>query len=92
MQQSVCWQQGGAVPGSRDPVSSPGTLRSTRGRGGKPEPPMIEPRFAALILAAGSGTRMKSARPKVLHEIAGRPMIAHLLSALEPLGPAATVA
>ncbi len=53
---------------------------------------MIEPRFAALILAAGSGTRMKSARPKVLHEIAGRPMIAHLLSALEPLGPAATVA
>lgn len=53
---------------------------------------MTEPRFAALILAAGSGTRMNSARPKVLHEIAGRPMIAHLLSALEPLGPAATVA
>jgi bifunctional UDP-N-acetylglucosamine pyrophosphorylase/glucosamine-1-phosphate N-acetyltransferase len=52
---------------------------------------MTEPRFAALILAAGSGTRMDSARPKVLHEIAGRPMIAHLLAALEPLRPAATV-
>jgi bifunctional UDP-N-acetylglucosamine pyrophosphorylase/glucosamine-1-phosphate N-acetyltransferase len=52
---------------------------------------MTEQCFAALILAAGSGTRMNSARPKVLHEIAGRPMIAHLLAALEPLRPAASV-
>ncbi|HJU20812.1 MAG TPA: bifunctional UDP-N-acetylglucosamine diphosphorylase/glucosamine-1-phosphate N-acetyltransferase GlmU [Stellaceae bacterium] len=52
---------------------------------------MTEPRFAAVILAAGSGTRMNSARPKVMHEIAGRPMIAHLLDALEPLRPAAVV-
>ena len=28
-----------------------------------------------VILAAGKGTRMKSARPKVLHHVAGRPMI-----------------
>ncbi len=47
--------------------------------------------FAAIILAAGSGTRMKSAMPKVMHPIAGRPMIAHLLDALKPLGAAATV-
>ena len=48
-------------------------------------------RFAAIILAAGEGTRMQSAMPKVMHEVAGRPMIAHLLAALEPLAPAATV-
>jgi bifunctional UDP-N-acetylglucosamine pyrophosphorylase / glucosamine-1-phosphate N-acetyltransferase len=48
-------------------------------------------RFAAVILAAGEGTRMKSAVPKVLHPVAGEPMIAHLLGALRPLAPAATV-
>src|ERR1700746_3490408 len=52
---------------------------------------MSQSRFAAIILAAGSGTRMKSAIPKVMHPIAGQPMIAHLLQALEPLRPAATV-
>lgn len=37
---------------------------------------MSEPRArSAVVLAAGKGTRMKSARPKVLHAIAGRPMI-----------------
>src|SRR6266849_5748850 len=55
------------------------------------EPAMSQSRFAAIILAAGSGTRMKSALPKVMHPIAGRPMIAHLLDALQPLSPAATV-
>jgi bifunctional UDP-N-acetylglucosamine pyrophosphorylase / glucosamine-1-phosphate N-acetyltransferase len=52
---------------------------------------MSQSSFAAIILAAGSGTRMKSAIPKVMHPIAGRPMIAHLLDALHPLSPAATV-
>ncbi len=44
-------------------------------------------RFAAVILAAGKGTRMESARPKVLHELAGRPMISHLLANVAALGP-----
>jgi bifunctional UDP-N-acetylglucosamine pyrophosphorylase/glucosamine-1-phosphate N-acetyltransferase len=48
-------------------------------------------RFAAVILAAGEGTRLKSARPKVLHEIAGQSMIRHVIDALRPLDPAATI-
>src|SRR5437762_13377404 len=52
---------------------------------------MSRPPFAAIILAAGSGTRMKSATPKVMHSIAGRPMIAYPLEALRPLSPAATL-
>jgi bifunctional UDP-N-acetylglucosamine pyrophosphorylase / glucosamine-1-phosphate N-acetyltransferase len=52
---------------------------------------MIRPRLAVIILAAGDGTRLKSGRPKVLHEIAGAPMIRHVLGALQPLEPAATV-
>ena len=34
----------------------------------------------AILLAAGLGTRMKSALPKALHPIAGRPMLAHLIA------------
>ncbi|MBV8520745.1 MAG: NTP transferase domain-containing protein, partial [Acetobacteraceae bacterium] len=37
----------------------------------------------AVILAAGLGTRMKSALPKALHPIAGRPMLRHLLTSCE---------
>lgn len=47
--------------------------------------------FAAVILAAGMGTRMKSARHKVLHAIAGKPMLRHLMDSLATLAPARTV-
>ncbi|MBA3864557.1 MAG: bifunctional N-acetylglucosamine-1-phosphate uridyltransferase/glucosamine-1-phosphate acetyltransferase [Erythrobacter sp.] len=43
--------------------------------------------FAAIILAAGKGTRMKSDRHKVLHPIAGRAMLDHLMASVEELGP-----
>jgi bifunctional UDP-N-acetylglucosamine pyrophosphorylase / glucosamine-1-phosphate N-acetyltransferase len=36
----------------------------------------------AIVLAAGEGTRMRSARPKVLHTVAGRSLLAHVLSAV----------
>ena len=52
---------------------------------------MADPRAAAIILAAGKGTRMKSHLPKVLHPIAGRPMIGHVLDSLAPLGCAPIV-
>ena len=42
---------------------------------------------AAIVLAAGLGTRMKSDLPKVLHPIAGRPMIQHLLASVSTLEP-----
>ncbi|HEX6548181.1 MAG TPA: bifunctional UDP-N-acetylglucosamine diphosphorylase/glucosamine-1-phosphate N-acetyltransferase GlmU [Candidatus Dormibacteraeota bacterium] len=42
--------------------------------------------LAAVILAAGQGTRMRSRTPKVLHPIAGRPMIDHVLAACEAAG------
>jgi bifunctional UDP-N-acetylglucosamine pyrophosphorylase / glucosamine-1-phosphate N-acetyltransferase len=44
--------------------------------------------FAAVILAAGKGTRMKSDVHKVLHPIAGRAMLDHLLGVVDGLGPA----
>lgn len=40
-----------------------------------------------VILAAGKGTRMRSATAKVLHELAGRPMIEHVLEAARELSP-----
>lgn len=46
---------------------------------------------AAILLAAGHGTRMRSALPKTLHPIAGRPMIRHLLAAVEQVFDRAVV-
>jgi len=46
---------------------------------------MAEIHTAAVVLAAGKGTRMKTELPKVLHKLAGRPMIAHVLANLAPL-------
>ncbi|HLJ70102.1 MAG TPA: bifunctional UDP-N-acetylglucosamine diphosphorylase/glucosamine-1-phosphate N-acetyltransferase GlmU [Roseiarcus sp.] len=48
--------------------------------------PAKERRCLAIVLAAGEGTRMKSARPKALHPIAGRAMIGHALKAAAEAG------
>ena len=48
------------------------------------------PELHIVILAAGKGTRMKSARPKVLHRVAGLPMIEHVLATAATLAPRST--
>ena len=47
--------------------------------------------LALVVLAAGMGTRMKSSMPKVLHKIAGRTMLSHVLHAGKALGPSHAV-
>ncbi|MGI8614829.1 MAG: bifunctional UDP-N-acetylglucosamine diphosphorylase/glucosamine-1-phosphate N-acetyltransferase GlmU [Nocardioidaceae bacterium] len=43
--------------------------------------------LTVIVLAAGAGTRMRSARAKVLHEIGGRTLLGHAVAAVEPLAP-----
>lgn len=47
--------------------------------------------FAIAILAAGKGTRLKSKHPKVLHEIAGKPLLGHVVSAAKHVVPASHI-
>jgi len=44
--------------------------------------------FAIVIMAAGKGTRLKSKRAKVLHEIGGKPLLAHVIKAAQQVVPA----
>ncbi len=53
---------------------------------------IAEAGLAAIVLAAGLGTRMRSKRAKVLHEIGGTPMVARVVRALETAGAAPIVA
>src|SRR5271169_814937 len=57
------------------PNSAPKTAKNKPGR------------FAVAILAAGKGTRLKSRHPKVLHEIAGKPLLAHVVAAAAQVVP-----
>ncbi|QDZ14483.1 bifunctional UDP-N-acetylglucosamine diphosphorylase/glucosamine-1-phosphate N-acetyltransferase GlmU [Humibacter ginsenosidimutans] len=52
---------------------------------------MTDPNLAIIVLAAGQGTRMKSATPKLLHELAGAPVVAHVLATAEALDPAVVI-
>jgi len=49
---------------------------------------MDTPEFAIAIMAAGKGTRLKSKRPKVLHEIGGRALLLHVIAAAKKIVPA----
>ena len=41
---------------------------------------MTDARLAIIVLAAGQGTRMKSSLPKLLHPLAGVPIVSHVLA------------
>ncbi len=50
-----------------------------------------DPRVAVAIMAAGKGTRLKSQLPKVLHEVGGKPLLAHVIAAATRVVPATNV-
>ncbi len=70
-------------PARTDAAPSP----TATGRAAQARPDAL----GVIVLAAGEGTRMKSARPKVLHSFAGRTMLGHVLAATAPLDAAATI-
>jgi len=51
-----------------------------------PKPPRIA--IAVVIMAAGKGTRLKSKHPKVLHEVGGKPILAHVIATAKKVAPA----
>ena len=53
---------------------------------------MTDANLAIIILAAGQGTRMKSATPKILHSLAGIPIVGHVLATAGALDPAHVIA
>ncbi len=53
---------------------------------------MTDQNLAVVVLAAGQGTRMKSSRPKVLHSLAGRSLIGHVLATAGQLAPSHVIA
>ncbi len=53
---------------------------------------MTSAKLAVVVLAAGQGKRMKSTRPKVLHEVAGKAMLDHVLDTVAALVPERIVA
>jgi len=57
----------------------------------KTVPDQTDQDFAITILAAGKGTRLKSRRPKVLHEIGGKPLLAHVVAAASQVVPAENI-
>jgi bifunctional UDP-N-acetylglucosamine pyrophosphorylase/glucosamine-1-phosphate N-acetyltransferase len=52
---------------------------------------MTDQNLAVVVLAAGQGTRMKSSLPKVLHPLAGVPIVGHVLATARELSPAHVV-
>jgi bifunctional UDP-N-acetylglucosamine pyrophosphorylase / glucosamine-1-phosphate N-acetyltransferase len=56
-----------------------------------PTPSQAALRTAIAIMAAGKGTRLKSKHPKVLHQVGGKPLLAHVIAAAKQVVPAADI-
>jgi bifunctional UDP-N-acetylglucosamine pyrophosphorylase/glucosamine-1-phosphate N-acetyltransferase len=67
----------GSTPASRSSSRAPATSRSSA----------ASPHVAIAILAAGKGTRLKSELPKVLHQVGGKPLLAHVIAAAKRIVP-----
>jgi bifunctional UDP-N-acetylglucosamine pyrophosphorylase / glucosamine-1-phosphate N-acetyltransferase len=59
----------------------------TKSKAPTPKAQPATPRVAIAILAAGKGTRLKSQLPKVLHEVGGKPLLAHVIAAAAQVVP-----
>jgi bifunctional UDP-N-acetylglucosamine pyrophosphorylase / glucosamine-1-phosphate N-acetyltransferase len=64
---------------------NPSAGRRLSSRRVKPVPSFVP--AAVIVLAAGEGKRMKSRKPKILHEIGGRSLVGHVVRAVRALGP-----
>lgn len=58
-------------------------LNMAKANNGKSKSTPRPPRIAIAIMAAGKGTRLKSKHPKVLHEVGGKPILAHVIATAE---------
>src|SRR5712691_6808261 len=58
----------------------------TKSKSSPPNPQA--PRIGIAIMAAGKGTRLKSKHPKVLHEVGGKPILAHVIATAKKVVPA----
>src|SRR5580698_1678307 len=70
-------------------AKAPETKKKTRPAASQSNPQ--PPRIAIAIMAAGKGTRLKSKHPKVLHEVGGKPLLAHVIAAATQVVPAQDV-
>src|SRR5260370_32704586 len=60
--------------------------KANRKSNSTPQPARIS--IAVVIMAAGKGTRLKSKHPKVLHEVGGKPILAHAIATAKQIVPA----
>jgi bifunctional UDP-N-acetylglucosamine pyrophosphorylase/glucosamine-1-phosphate N-acetyltransferase len=67
-------------------AKAPETKKKTRRAASQSNPQ--PPRIAIAIMAAGKGTRLKSKHPKVLHEVGGKPILAHVIATAQKVVPA----
>src|SRR6266436_4026151 len=62
-------------------------MKKSRNAPSSKTPGASAPRVAIAIMAAGKGTRLKSQLPKVLHEVGGKPLLAHVIAAATRIVP-----